>query len=636
MWTESSEVYFWRTVRDRSGRVYVSTGDGGHVLRVEKGSSTEFASLDVLEVMALDAGKNGTLYAAGAPGGTVSAVSRSGEVTKIADTEQGVVWDLLALDSGDVLAATGEKGTLVRISPDGSATTLYESPDPHVMCITALEDSDDVLIGTAGDGLVCRVSPSGEVRVLYDADEEEVRSIVVDEMGAVFVAVNVQSANGEDDGARPAIYRLSGTGTAQRVWESTSSFLFDLLVDDDGSLLAACGDPAAVFRVDPKSRRASRLAEFDESNALSLLRGAEGRLLVSTGDPARLYALGTRPRSEGSVESDVRDAGAEATWSRIRWVGAAKGRAEVDFETRTGNRRTPDGTWSEWRSAREQSDGSFIVESASGRFFQWRVNLKGALGQTPYVHEVTTSYREVNLSPEIAGLEVSRKGAELFGGADGRPRSVRTRLDSGIEVDYSLPMDSGGSESLSPSEAQWALGLRTVSWLATDPNGDEIQFDLRIRPEDSDRWMPLADDLLDLAYTWDTSTLPDGEYRIELTAKDDLGNADGDARVDRRESAVFEIDNTSPESDGLSARIEGGKVTLKARGWDERSAIVSADVTFDGQTWKPVRSSTGLLDAKSLTLEATIAAPEKGRGDPVILRLLDEAGNQVVARTTLK
>jgi hypothetical protein len=408
-----------------------------------------------------------------------------------------------------------------------------------------------------------------------------------------------------------------------------------MALDADGGVVVGTGDDAALYRLDPEHGRPALLASFDEAEVLSILPHGD-RLVVSTADPARLYELGASLETAGSATSEARDAGAEAVWSRLRWRGDIPSGTGVAFETRTGNTRNPDATWSDWRATETSGDGSFAARSPAARFFQWRLKLKGGGTTTPRVTAVTTSYREVNLPPEVTTVDVSGKGSELFAGGEGRTRGVRRKLPSGVEVDYTLPGDRAADGQVSPLEAQWALGLRSASWAASDPNGDQLTFDLYYRPVEGDRWSLLAEDLEGLVYTWDASVFPDGKYRIRVVASDEADNPDGDALTDERMSHAFDVDNTPPEVDELRASLEGDGVRLRGRARDAGSAIVSAEVTFDGRKWRQIRAASGLLDATSLAVDERIACTECQRGDAAVLRLLDEAGNMVVQRAFIE
>jgi glucose/arabinose dehydrogenase len=633
---QSGELYFWKSVGDPARTLYVGTGDNGQILAVDRAGTRVLCDLDLLEVMALAKTPRGTLFAGGAPGGTVYEVDADGKSTPYFQSEQGMVWDLALAPDGQLLVATGETGKLYRVHDRDRATLLFEGTEPHIMSVTTRPDGA-IVFGTAGDGLVYELDPNGTTSVLYDAAEEEIRAVVCGEDGSVYVAANVSPpAEGAppDDTQRPAVYRLGSQGAATRIWQPASSFLFDLEIDGLGGLIAATGEKAGLHRIDVVRREASQVVAFDEGTALSILQHQK-EVVVSTGDPAKLYSIGPSLRSTGTFTSEARDAGAEARWSRVRWTANRPSGTNVRIETRVGNRETPDVTWSEWLDAQTDGEDAAIVRSPEGRFLQWRLTLEGNGSSTPAVSSVTTSFREVNLAPLVTAIEVSGQGQDLASPGDGRPRGIRRQLSSGIAVDYSLPLDPDAPVARS-FEASWAVGLRTASWAAQDPNGDALTYSLSYRPVESTRWLQLAKDLREPVYTWDASAFPDGDYQLKVVASDETANGVDLALTTERVSETFGVDNTAPVVSEFRASLDGERIRIEAKIRDDRSAVVRAELSTDGQEWRPAHTTTGLLDARSVQLDSGLVAGDREKGDPVVLRAFDEAGNRVVARVFLR
>ena len=630
---DSDELYFWDLAAGADGRVLIGTGDHGRVLELRNGESKTLSELDLLEVMALAVGDDGTIYAGGAQGGRVYAISADGETSVHFDSEQGVVLDLLMLPDGDLVVATGDAGRVYRVAPDGTGDVIYESSDPHVLSLEAGAEGD-VLFGTAGEGLLGRIASDGRVDILYDALEDELRAIALTGTGEIVFAAN-SSPSAENGDHSPAVYRLVGRGSARRILRLDSSFVFDLVAEEDGSVLVGTGDEAALYRVDPLTARSSKICGFDESQLLSVF-SANGGLLVSTGDPARLYRIGPEFEATGTLTGEVWDAAAEAQWSRIRWVAGTESDGSVMVETRSGNQSVPDATWSDWVEARHEEDGAHVIESPAARFFQWKLTLEGGHGDSPRVAEVITAYREVNLAPELSALVVSPKGGDLMSTAENRTRSVRRELPSGVEVNYTLPIDVSEFDRLSPAAAQWAVGLRTASWIAFDPNGDMLTYFLYYRPLESERWFLLAEDLTDLVYTWDASAFPDGWYRLKVVASDERSNSEAEALREERVGRPFEIDNTPPEVTRLEATLDEGECRVRVEARDDRSAIIRAEVMLDGREWNPASPAAGLLDAKGVEIDQRFPAESQKEGDPIVVRLFDETGNMSVSRAFLK
>src|SRR5207245_2952943 len=101
-----------------------------------------------------------------------------------------------------------------------------------------------------------------------------------------------------------------------------------------------------------------------------------------------------------------------------------------------------------------------------------------------------------------------------------------------------------------------ARGVRAVQWKAGDPNGDPLRYRVEVGSSLEGPWVRLADDLDVPSFTWDTHTLPDGIYRVRVTASDLPGNAVGEDKSATGLSEPFFVDNTPPE--GNEFRVTAG------------------------------------------------------------------------------
>ena len=63
----------------------------------------------------------------------------------------------------------------------------------------------------------------------------------------------------------------------------------------------------------------------------------------------------------------------------------------------------------------------------------------------------------------------------------------------------------------------------TVSWSASDPDGNILTFDLYVQAQGSTSWTSLAGNLNTPSYEWDSATVSDGQYRFKIVATDELG-----------------------------------------------------------------------------------------------------------------
>ncbi len=217
-----------------------------------------------------------------------------------------------------------------------------------------------------------------------------------------------------------------------------------------------------------------------------------------------------------------------------------------------------------------------------------------------------------------------------------RPTSL-----SSSQPSLSLPplgKRSSSSGSLSTSDStpsmQVAKGYLGARWAASDPNSDPLVYTVEIRGVNEKEWKLLKDKVSDRYLSWDSTTYPDGEYRLRVTASDAPGNPQAEALTSRLESSPFWIDNTPPKITALTAARSGAKLQVKWHAADALNNIAKAEYSLDGGEWKVAAPVTRLSDAQELDYELSLDAPA---GEHTIaVRVEDEYGNQGVEKTVVR
>src|SRR5262249_25025675 len=156
---------------------------------------------------------------------------------------------------------------------------------------------------------------------------------------------------------------------------------------------------------------------------------------------------------------------------------------------RTGNVAEVDDTWSDW-SDDETDCTEATIKAPAARYLQYRVTLKTAEpSQTPVLHSLTVRYATSNQAPEVKKVTV--------------PDLSSATLDN-------------------PKKLQF-------KWTATDANEDELRYCLLVKKDGVDNWVELEDDWEKTDYEWDTTTTPEGVYRLKVVASDRADNPEKEA-----------------------------------------------------------------------------------------------------------
>lgn len=598
-------------------------GDHGRIDRwTAAGGAKPWVDLGHGQVLCLLADGDG-LLAGTAPGGLVYRISAKGDTTRVVATGERYVWALAPAGKAAWWAATGTHGRLLRIE-NGRARTVFDSQESNLVSLVA-DGQGGADFGGDSEGRVYHVDAGGTVRTRFDAAEDEVRALARGDDGSLWAAAlslsAVSSDSGDDDdkpaptrgpvsGGRATLYRLA-PDSATIAWWTSPQPLVHALVLDRGAPIVATGNRAGVFRVERQSGAAQLLAP-PQAQVTALATGKDGTIWAATSNPAALWKLGPGPARDGELTSPLLDARRFARFGRLRWDGTGP----VRFETRSGNSQPPDTTWTAWQGVASGDDGGRVA-SPAGRYLQWKATL-GAAGSR--VNEVSIAWREPNLAPRLDEVSVAPQGQDVREGELGmRNESITQALPTGQKVEYSVTRSANKPLRELPL---WARGLRTLTWKAGDPNGDALTFRVEVRREDGGEWVEIGKDLEASLFTWNTNTLPDGRYRLRVTASDAGANPIGEEKTGEITSEPFAIDNTPPAIPDLS----GDGASVRGRVADASSPVVRIEVAVDDGDWRAVEPEGGMADARALAFAVTL--PGLAAGEHLVsVRAVDMAGN---------
>ena len=298
----------------------------------------------------------------------------------------------------------------------------------------------------------------------------------------------------------------------------------------------------------------------------------------------------------------------------------------MKFYTRSGNSDRPDNTWSDWAGPYGDPNGE-TLKNPPARYLQWKAVLHTSATSSPTLDEVTISYLNQNLPPQIHSLNVSASSERT--GAAGA--SVNLQMAGGITVSASPSQGFGAN----PQSSLAGKAPITLTWQADDPNGDQLIYSLFLKATDEREWHLLKDKIRQSNYTIDPSTLADGKYVARLVASDEESNPQNLERTSELLSAPFWVDNTPPDVEVLKQNVSGFSVEVHFSAEDSTSPLRSAESSLDGQDWHDVLSDDGIVDSRreTFTLKFAHLAP----GEHVVaLRASDTSGNIGVGKAVIR
>jgi streptogramin lyase len=679
-------TFVWGLAVDRSDRIFAGTGTPASVLRLgdKPGDkpATIFETKD-LTVQTLRIGPDGALYAATLPSGKVfkldpNATAKQDEssatvVFDLAKADEAAdksapqtsssryIWDLTFDSSGRLYIATGNPGAVYRVDvskTEAKPELFFKSDEAHIRTL-AWDTKGNLIAGSDGSGLVYRIDPNGNGYVLFQAPKREVTALAVDAKGTIYAAcvgdkshnplpplpvqgiasisitvVQPQSLQAANSSASvpegTEIYALVEDQAPRKIWSGKDEIVYGLAALPDG-LIAISGNRGRIFRIHDDGSYAD-IGHLQAQQGLSLIaRPDSDRILIGTGNTGKVYELSETNTHE--YASDVLDAGA---FARFGTVEVEPGSHDYEILTRTGNVEQPVRGWTEWQPLH---DGS--VGSPSGRFLQWKAVLRrgGVLGS------VGVNYLPVNSAPVVDEIVVV-PGARLNAQSMVNPsaQTVNISLPSANQSS-GVTFDASSSQPIQATKDRTAV---TVRWAAHDDDGDDLIYSLYIRGDGETVWRQLKDKITDKAYSFDSTLIPDGGYRVKVVASDAPSHTPGDALTGDKVSDRFEIDTTPPTILGVKAAPQSVNCTaghctrpvmVSFDAEDATSPIAHAEYSLDSGPWQFIDPVGVISDSRREHYEFRIevGAEANGRiGEHLItVRAYDRYDNVGVAKTVI-
>ncbi len=683
---EATEPFFWSLVSDRDGNLYAGSGNEGKVYRIDAtGQAKVVADTNELEVHSLAIDRKGNLFAGTSPRGSVYKIASDGSQEVFFDPDDRYIWAMAVDNAGNLLVATGEKGNLYRVNPSGESETLFESQETHLVCLTT-DGEGNIYAGSDSNGLIFKIDRSGKASVLFDTPFEEVHALLLDSRGNVYAA----AINGATRAAAPApapaatagqappapgvtesvtvtvsavapvatptavsttssgalkgaIYKISPQGSAETLWQSSENTPLSLKLESDDRIMVGTGQDGRIFLV-RQDKTSSLLARVDADQVTSIFAPERGSVHFATSNPARVYRLAEGRRAEGVYRSPVRDTNAVSSMGRIRWDGRVPTGTGLTLQTRTGNSSKPDNTWSAWSEGYSIQDGDQIT-SPRGRFIQWQAIFKSDGNATPELAKVTAIYLQQNLSPTISEITLYPPGQTYQKPILATAQNEVMGLDGPIEIPQLPPssVNSPGGSVMTPpslpptaySRTFYKKGFQTVTWTASDPNDDNLRYNIYYRGDGETLWKSLREDVPEAVIAWDTVAMPDGRYSLKVVASDAPNNPEDLALTGERESRSFDVDNTPPSIGAVQATRDsnGHRLVFEAR--DESSAVKKVEYSVDSGKWNVVYPTDGIADSKRESFDFTVPGYTDGVFT-LVVKVTDLLNNVATARVELR
>jgi WD40 repeat protein len=646
----SPSTYLWDLASDAQGNVYAAAGSPARIYKLTPdGKAGIIFAPQELQVQALVVDNSGAIYAATSPDGKVYKIVRGGpapgqapdsthstaEVAAVTvdstysasvffDPKTKYIWALVLDREGRLYVGTGDRGEVFRVDRVGHGSLFFKSDEAQIRALD-FDNSGNLIAGTDGSGLVYRISPQGEGFVLYSAPKKEITALAVDGHGNIFacgagekrgpsaplspaiplpaaptsapvIVIGPQSGSPGAAASPPAftaipypnvtnvggseVYRISADGSPKTIWSSREDLVYALAFDQNGRLLAGTGNRGKIYVISGKQY--TDLAKASANQVTAFARAPKGGLYAATSNLGKIFLLGPSPVAEGAYQSDVFDAKNFSRWGRVE----VRGSGSFDLFARSGNVDNPDRNWSQWKKIDLAKD--LPINAPPARFIQWKAVLHS--GSTPVIDSVTLNYLPKNVAPEVDDVTVM--------------------------VGWRVPSGAHSGESLGPPAFEAPVPTVrdrhsiVVKWKAHDDNDDTLEYDVYYRGDGETQWKLLREGVDERFVDLESDLFADGGYTVRVVASDAPSHSPDEALTGEGISPRFEVDNTPPHIESLSAQVEGNQIHVKFSAVDGFSPIKRAEYSIDAGDWQLVEPVGQISDYKIENYDFKAPIPE--------------------------
>jgi hypothetical protein len=659
---------FWTLSADGRGGAYLGTGHGGELHHLDRDGETSLITrLEGTEIFSVLPRDGGGLLVGCGPDGQLFSVDESGMAEQMGQVAGGYVWAMARRPgTQEIWLATGSPAAVYRLTPGGSLEMVQTLPAQN--CLT-LEFTDDgrLLLGTQGPGLVYRLDPqrARKLEVLFQAPQDEVRQFLRGPEGKLyFLTLNSSedgqgsasgNGNGKNGGVpaslmsffetepeavvdRSALFSLDEAGGVRKEWAADLDLMIAVYSDSWGWLGGGPLDEetgfSSVYSLQDGAGH-HRLARWEGGDILDLLvlpGDDSDRVLVAQAHPGNVRELGRVSGEPALAVSPPLDARHKVTWGRLRW----EGRGKLRWSVRVGNSAEPDASWSDWTSTWGDQDRALDVES--GRFLQWRVELPGqdrSSDPGPRLEQVSVSAWQDNLPPVVSSLVLEQVSDISLGGMMNGSENVTQTFRSGLKAEYSR--SSQQDQRAEGARAAVTRPVRIFTWQGQDANGDRLVYSLEYAMQGQQGWRRIIEETEETIGSWDTSEVPDGRYRVRLTASDARDNPASLALSATSRAVPVVVDNTPPRLNDFRLKAVAGGFLVEFQAADAVSSLAGAVIQLPDGSRQRLDPVDRICDSREERFSARIPWPQAGKPAgpaswPVLVEVRDLAGNLAAAQ----
>lgn len=462
---------------------------------------------------------------------------------------------------GEIYIGTGEEAKIYKLKNEKMEEILKVNNGAVVEIFK--RKNGELIFSTSGKGMIY-ILEKGKEKVLYNSNYYEISSLCEDKNGNLYFLLSSFPKVEEKDKKSTFASAIGSyeKGVFKILKEFTDRQIGTLSYFEPLNILIYGGNDTKLYSL--KGEREGLLYEFQQKKVSFILKN-----YILTSESCQIFKY--KKSEKGSYLSEVLDPKREAKWGKLFWLGDGN----VSISARFGPTSEVDNFWTPFTQICKEKVCYF--ENTSN-FAQFKVEIEGEGN----LENLIWLSKPKNLPPEIKSFKISKPG-EVF---------LRSTFQEGIIAEATNPDRYGIFTTIDwpPPEGKdkglkkaYKKGYLTLIWDVSEPDGEEVEYDLHFQILGEKEWYPLFEGEKITFFSFDTTALPDGYYRFKLTAMD-LPEREKKEET----SQIYFIDNSAPE---ILFRKENNKIFVK-----DPSRILKAEFSCNGKEWEILSPEDGILD----------------------------------------
>src|SRR5579863_1523058 len=208
-------------------------------------------------------------------------------------SEQPVIWSVASGPDGALYAATGHRGRIFRIEPNGTSKLLWTADRPEVFAI-AVDKSGILYAATSPDGKIYRIE-NGKATEYFDPKTKYVWSLALAADGTLYA--------GTGDGGQ--VFRITAAGKGEQYYATGQGNVTGLMIDPQGRLLAGTEPNGILYRITAKDK-AFALYDSNLPEIRAVSPNADGSVYaVALGGSVAKKLQGTQATQAAQADSNA-------------------------------------------------------------------------------------------------------------------------------------------------------------------------------------------------------------------------------------------------------------------------------------------------------------------------------------------